>query len=220
MFDRVKGHSHILEIFMSQTNPRISINPEDKQKLLKIASEQGLSTTKLGETIKYLIDNYQEHQKSKKNQKTPRTIEQYNSSEQQEIERAISNSGLSIEAITKEGTLQRARYLNSIAESQAKLDSMSESELKELTFKGVSRHRIAQAVETIKEHNDKQTEKKNKICLTRGIVFKITGSNRANINKFFAEYEVMISDHNHKHELTDADNRKGKGFDFKQLLGI
>lgn len=202
---------------MTKTNPRISVKPEDKKAILQVAAQQGLSKLKLGETIKFLIDFYQEHQN---NQTTSNPLEQYDLAEQQEIKTAITNSGSSLEAITIEGTLQRARYLNSIATSQAKLDSMSESELIESTFKGVSKHRISQAVERIKNHNDLQTEKKDKVCITRGLVFKLTGSNRQNINKFFAEYSVMISDHNQKHQLTDADNRKGKGFDFKQLIGM
>ncbi|MGL4880861.1 MAG: hypothetical protein ACRC8K_07320, partial [Waterburya sp.] len=99
-------------------------------------------------------------------------------------------------------------------------DSMSESELKEQTFKGVANYRISQAIETIQNHNDNQTEKSNKICLTKGIVFKITGSNRQTINKFFDTYQTMIEDHNNKHQLTDSDNRKGKNYDLKQVLGI
>ena len=202
---------------MTTRNPRITVQPEDKTAILQVAAQQGLSKLKLGETVKFLIDFYQEHQN---NHTTSHPLEQYNLAEQQEIKTAITNSGSSLEAITIEGTLQRARYLNSIATSQAKLDSMSETELKESTFKGVSKHRISHAVEKIKDHNDLQPEKKNKVCITRGIVFKLTGSNRQNINKFFDEYEVMIADHNQKHQLTDLDNRKGKGFDFKELIGI
>lgn len=136
------------------------------------------------------------------------------------VDDAIKNSGLSLEEIVRSGTLQRAKYFNSIAESQAKLDSMSESELKEQTFKGVANYRINQAIEMIQNHNDSQTEKSNKICLTKGIVFKITGSNRQTINKFFDSYQTLIEDHNNKHQLTDSDNRKGKNYDVKQVLGI
>ncbi|MEM7758067.1 MAG: hypothetical protein AAF298_08075 [Cyanobacteria bacterium P01_A01_bin.40] len=200
---------------MSTTKPRVAYSHENKPKLEELAKALNMSMAK---AVDWLIENSNQITQSK-DVATPE-LEQYTVTEQKEINDAVANSGLTIEAIVKEGTLQRARYLNSIAESQAKLESMSRDELKEATFKGVSRHRISQAIEKIREHNDQQTEKKNKVCITRGIVFKITGSNRSNINKFFDEYEVMISDHNHKHELSDADNRKGKGFDFQQLLGI
>ena len=200
---------------MATTNPRVSYSQDNKPKLEKLASALNMSK---GDAVDWLIENSNRIKKTEK--VAAPAIEQYSIAEQQEIDKAIANSGLTLENITKEGTLQRARYLNSVATNQAKLESMSESELKKATFKGASRHRISEAVEKIREHNDQQPEKKNKVCITRGMVFKITGSNRNNINKFFDEYEVMISDHNHKHELSDADNRKGKGFDFKQLLGI
>jgi phage antirepressor YoqD-like protein len=200
---------------MSTAKPRVSYSDKNRATLVELAVALNMSKS---EAFDWLIEN--SHRIAKMSKGTTPELEQYSVAEQQEINDAVANSGLTIEAIAREGTLQRARYLNSIAESQAKLESMSTDDVKKATFKGVSRHRISQAVEQIREHNDQQTEKKNKVCITRGIVFKITGSNRSNINKFFDEYEVMIDDHNHKHELTDADNRKGKGFDFNQLLGI
>lgn len=200
---------------MPSAKPRVAYSHDHKPKLEELAKALNMS---MGEAVDWLIEN--SHQITRSSDVTALELEQYSVAEQQEINDAVANSGLTIEAIAREGTLQRARYLNSIAESQAKLESMSTDDVKKATFKGVSRHRISQAVEQIREHNDQQTEKKNKVCITRGIVFKITGSNRSNINKFFDEYEVMIDDHNHKHELTDADNRKGKGFDLNQLLGI
>ncbi|MFA9202031.1 MAG: hypothetical protein ACEQSC_00570 [Candidatus Nanopelagicaceae bacterium] len=200
---------------MANTKPRITYSDKNRATLGELAVALNLSKS---EAVDWLIEN--SHRIAKTDSGTTPQLEQYSVAEQQEINDAVKNSGLTIQALAREGTLQRARYLNSIAESQAKLESMSTDDVKKATFKGVSRHRISQAVEQIREHNDQQPEKKNKVCITRGIVFKITGSNRSNINKFFDEYEVMIDDHNHKHELTDADNRKGKGFDLNQLLGI
>lgn len=200
---------------MPSAKPRVAYSHDHKPKLEELAKALNMS---MGEAVDWLIEN--SHQITRGSDVAALELEQYSVAEQQEINDAVANSGLTIKAIAREGTLQRARYLNSIAASQAKLESMSTDDIKKATFKGVSRHRISEAVEKIREHNDQQTEKKNKVCITRGIVFKITGSNRSNINKFFDEYEVMIDDHNHKHELTDADNRKGKGFDLNQLLGI
>ena len=200
---------------MANAKPRITYSDKNRATLGELTVALNLSKS---EAVDWLIEN--SHRIAKMDSGTTPELKQYSVAEQKEINDAVANSGLTIEAIAREGTLQRARYLNSIAESQAKLESMSTDDVKKATFKGVSRHRISQAVEKIREHNDQQTEKKNKVCITRGIVFKITGSDRSNINKFFDEYEVMIDDHNHKHELTDADNRKGKGFDLNQLLEI
>ncbi len=141
-------------------------------------------------------------------------------SEQIEVENALTNSDSQLDVVAKDGLLQRSRYLNSIADKQAKLESMTDEEMQKATFKGAANFRIEQAISTIINHNNNQSEKSRKVCLTKGIVFKLTGSNRQTINKYFDEHQVMISDHNHKHGLTDADNRKGKGFSFEQLLGV
>lgn len=195
----------------------MSVTPEARQALHDIAKSEGLSPKHLSETIMFLKQFYLENKDCKRdNAPNP----EYSSSEQQEIDEAIANSGLTLEDIVKDGTLQRTRYLNSIASNQAKLVSMSNDELKRATFKGAAKYKITQAVELVMNHNNRQTEKKNKVCLTRGIIFKLTGSNRQTINKFFDDKEVMISDHNHKHQLRDTDNRKGKGFSFEELLGV
>ena len=199
---------------MAQSKPRITITDNCKDRLTQLAKKLDLS---VADTVEHLIDNYTN---GESNNNDTIELKDYNNSEQEEINLALKNSGLSLKDITKTGTLQRVRYLNSVAESQAKLDSMSEEDLKKATFRGVAEHRIAQTIETIKEHNDKQAEKVYKICLTRGVVFKLTGSNRKNINEFFDKYQLMIDDHNNKHQLTPLDNRKGKLFDLKECLGV
>ena len=141
-------------------------------------------------------------------------------SEQQEVENALTNSDSQLDEVARDGLLQRSRYLNSIAEKQDRFELMDEEEIKTATFKGAANYRIEQAIKAIMDHNNNQSEKSQKVCLTKGMIFKLTGSNRQTINKYFDEHEVMISDHNITHSLTDADNRKGKGFSFEQLLGI
>jgi multidrug efflux pump subunit AcrA (membrane-fusion protein) len=140
--------------------------------------------------------------------------------EQTEVENALTNSNSQLDQVARDGLLQRSRYLNSIADKIAQLESMSDQQMQKATFKGAANFRIEQVISTIINHNDAQAEKSRKVCLTKGIVFKLTGSNRQTINKYFDEREVMIDDHNLKHDLTDADNRKGKGFSFEKLLGV
>lgn len=199
---------------MPSKNPRVSVTNETKTELESLSEKLNLN---LRETVEFLIENY-------KSKAVPAPsnieVEGYTDSEQKEINEAITNSNLPLEQIIKEGTLQRVRYLNSVATNQAKLDSMSDDEIKEATFKGAANYRINQAIERIKAHNDVQGEKDNKVCITRGMIFKLTGSNRQTINKFFDSYHTMIDDHNQKHSLTDSDNRKGKNFDYKELLGM
>lgn len=192
-----------------------SISDEDKELLDRLTKDLKMNQ---GEVIGYLLRSYNQLS----NRQPVLSLESFNlsGSEQQEVENALVNSDSQIDEVARDGILQRSRYLNSIADKQAQFESMSESEMKTATFKGAANYRIEQAIETIINHNNNQSEKSRKVCLTKGIIFKLTGSNRQTINKYFDEHEVMISDHNHKHSLTDSDNRKGKGFSFEQLLGI
>ena len=192
-----------------------SISDEDKALLDRLTKK---TKKNQGDLISYLLRSYEPD----RDREPVISLEAFNlsGSEQQEVKNALTNSESQLDIVAKDGLLQRSRYLNSIADKQAQFDSMSEEEMQKATFKGAAKYRIEQAIETIRDHNNNQSEKSQKVCITKGMVFKLTGSNRQTINKYFDEHEVMISDHNNKHELTDADNRKGKGFSFEELLGI
>ena len=202
---------------MSKNKVRLgsSISTEARKKLNDISTKLKLNQ---GETLEYLINKYDKYP----DKESILSVESLNLSsvEKKEVENALTNSSSELDRVIKDGLLQRSRYLNSIADKQASLESMSDEDLQKATFKGAAKFKIEQAIATITNHNDNQPEKKSKVCITKGIVFKLTGSNRQTINKYFDEHEVMIADHNHKHSLTDGDNRKGKGFSFEQLLGV
>jgi hypothetical protein len=191
------------------------ITNEEKVILDKLTKDLKMSQ---GEVIGYLLRSYNQLS----NREQVLSLESFNlsGSEQREVENALTNSDSQLDEVARDGLLQRSRYLNSIADKQAELESMTDEEMKKATFKGAASFKIEQAVNTIISHNNNQPEKSDKICLTKGIIFKLTGSNRQTINKWFAQHQIMIDDHNQKHSLTDANNRKGKGFSFQQLLGV
>ena len=192
-----------------------TVSDEDKALLDRLTKKTNKNQ---GELISYLLRSYEQLS----DRESVLSLEAFNLSgtEQQEVENALTNSDSQLDEVARDGLLQRSRYLNSIADKQAQFESMSDEEMQKATFKGAANYRIEQAIETIMNHNNSQPEKSQKVCLTKGIVFKLTGSNRQTINKYFAEHQIMIDDHNQKHSLTDSDNRKGKGFSFEQLLGI
>jgi hypothetical protein len=201
-----------------------SITVEEKKLLDSLTKKLQKSQ---GELIGELVRSYQnisdwQSQCAERNRDALLSLPAFNLSgvEQTEVENALTNSNSQLDQVARDGLLQRSRYLNSIADKIAQLESMSDQQMQKATFKGAANFRIEQVISTIINHNDAQAEKSRKVCLTKGIVFKLTGSNRQTINKYFDEREVMISDHNLKHDLTDADNRKGKGFSFLDLLGI
>ena len=192
-----------------------TISDDDKALLDRLTKDLKMNQ---GEVIGYLLRSYEQLS----NREPVLSLETFNlsGSEQQEVENALINSDSQLTEVARDGILQRSRYLNSIADKQAQLESMSDEEMQKATFKGAANFKIEQAVNTITDHNNSQSSKSDKVCITKGIVFKLTGSNRQTINKWFDLHQTMIDDHNQKHSLTDADNRKGKGFSFEQLLGV
>ena len=202
----------------SKMNLRISVESESYDRFKDLASKKKL---KHGDLLNVLLDNYSENSNCE-NITSDISLESLNLTEDEstEVKKAITNSNSSLLQVMQDGTLQRARYLNSVSKKESNLDNLTDEELRLKSFKGVANYRINQAIETVINHNNNQGEKANKICLTRSVIFKLTGSNRAIINKFFDDHHIMISDHNQKHELTDLDNRKGKNFDVKKFLGV
>ena len=179
----------------------VKISKTYKDKFQKIKESENITQ---GQLMEKLIDIYNDYQELKNNSDKIQSGElsyddiglevvrnQDGSLKENEIEiveRALKNSNFSLQQIVKDGVLQRAKYLNSIAKNQPKLDL--------------------------------QGEKYQKFCITKGIVAKITGSNRPAINKFFKDYQPMIDEHNDKHQLTSRDNYKGVNFDLKKALDI
>ena len=192
-----------------------AISDDDKVLLDRLTKKLKMNQ---GELIGYLLKSYNQLS----DHESVLALEGFNlsGSEQREVENALINSDSQLDEVARDGLLQRSRYLNSIADKQAQLESMTDEEMQKATFKGAANFKIEQAINTIIEHNNSQSEKSDKVCITKGIVFKLTGSNRQTINKWFAQHKTMIDDHNQKHSLSNADNRKGKGFSFEQLLGV
>ena len=192
-----------------------TISDDDKALLDRLTKDLKMNQ---GEVIGYLLRSYEQLN----NRESVLSLKAFNlsGSEQQEVKNALINSDSQLTEVARDGLLQRSRYLNSIADKQAQLESMSDEEMRSCTFKGAANFKIEQAINTITDHNNSQSSKSDKVCITKGIVFKLTGSNRQTINKWFAQHQTMIDDHNQKHSLSNADNRKGKGFSFEQLLGV
>ena len=99
-------------------------------------------------------------------------------------------------------------------------DSMSDNELRNSTSKGSAFQRIGNMIEKVKEYNDLQLDNSSRFFLSPSLIFKLTNSNFKIINSYFETYRSMIDVINSKYELSDKDNRKGKGYDFKKVLGI
>lgn len=209
---------------------RIEIKKEIKEKFDEITKELGKTQS---DRIEALIEAYESLKKENeilKNQlevtenqirlgEISYTLLGLNGSEIKEVQNAESVSLQSLQGIAKDGLLQKARYINSTI-GKKDYDGMSDSELRNSTSKGSANARITNMIEKIKEYNDNQPDNSTRFFLSPSLIFKLTNSNFKIINSYFETYRNMIDDANNKYQLSDRDNRKGKGYDFKKVLGI
>lgn len=209
---------------------RIEIKKEIKEKFDEITKELGKTQS---DRIEALIEAYESLKKENeilKNQlevtenqirlgEISYTLLGLNRSEIKEVQNAESVSLQSLQGIAKDGLLQKARYINSTI-GKKDYDGMSDSELRNSTSKGSANARITNMIEKIKEYNDNQPDNSTRFFLSPSLIFKLTNSNFKIINSYFETYRNMIDDANNKYQLSDRDNRKGKGYDFKKVLGI
>ncbi|MDJ0716914.1 MAG: hypothetical protein QNJ54_22310 [Prochloraceae cyanobacterium] len=196
-----------------------------KAKISSKAKELGINQ---GELIAKMFDTFEKMEQLEAGQNGQVVIGEIEinnfgfkeTSDIKQVKDALVNSGLTLQDLAREGLLWRSRYINGIAKKQSEFEKMEEEgTLNKTTVKGSADYKIEKAIQAIIEHNDKQTERNNKVYISKGMVFKLTGSNRQTISKFFDNHKY-IEEHNNKHELEEADNRKGKGVDFKELIGI
>ena len=208
---------------------RIEIKRETKEKFDQITKELGKTQS---DRILALIESYEILKKENETLKNQLEASEnqikigelsyillgLNSSEILEVKNAESVSLQSFQEIARDGVLQKARYINSCLGKN--YDGMSDNELRNSTSKGSANARISNMIEKVKEYNDLQPDNSTRFFLSPSLIFKLTNSNFKIINNYFETYRNMIDDINNKYQLSDKDNRKGKGYDFKKVLGI
>ena len=209
---------------------RLEIKKEIKEKFDDMTKELGKSQS---ERILALIEGFESLKKENESLKNQLEVTKsqiklgelsyillgLNGSEILEVQNAESVSLQSLQEIAKDGLLQKARYYNSTM-GKKDYDSMSDNELRNSTSKGSANARISNMIDKIKQYNDNQPDNSSRFFLSPSLIFKLTNSNFRIINNYFETYRNMIDDANNKYQLSDKDNRKGKGFDFKKVLGI
>ena len=189
------------------------------QKELKLNGE--------GDTVAALLVTYREHQKLLKEVEELKSQLQEKSNpyglsneELEVVNNAVIESGMTFEQLVKRGLLKEARTALSVAKRDIDLSETDPEKLKKMTFKGVASARIDHAVNKISDYNDRQGENKDRYFISASLIAKLTGSNRNAVKEFFNSYKLIIDAINDKYTLTNDDNRKGKGIDAKQLLGL
>ena len=196
----------------SQTRVSAILSLQRKAELDHVQKQLELSNQ--GDTIAVLIDAYRELQDLKKH-----SLE-LTLSEQDEVDKAVERSGMSLDQLTKRGLLKEARTALSLAKLQERLEDTDPAKLKTMTFRGVASTRIEQVIKKIMDYNDTRGEQKDRYCISETLVAKLSGSNRNAVREYFNSHKIMIDDHNAKYNLTNNDNRKGKGIDAKQVFSL
>lgn len=197
------------------------ITDEHKEKLIALCSKEDLHQ---GEMIQKLIDFYLSDRADNSESPDSSTdkislIEQLelNAEETKEVQDAVINSGQELKAIAKDGLMYKAKYLNTM---QTNLGDIPKEELRSSTAKGVAAYKIEKCVEAIIEHNNNSPEPQDRVCLSKTLVQKLSGSNPRSVNKWFDEHHGLIDDHNSKYQLTHSNNRRGAGFDYFKHLNL
>lgn len=199
------------------------ITDEYKEKFIALCDRENLHQ---GEMIEKLIDYYLDERsenidsKDKNNsERKSFALEQLglNAEEVKEVRDAVINSGQELKAIAKDGLMYKAKYLNTI---QTSLSDIPKEELRSSTAKGVAAYKIEKCVEAIIQHNENSPEPKDRVCLSKTLVQKLTGSNPKTVGQWFDEHHGLIGDHNSKYELTHSHNRRGAGFDYFKHLNL
>lgn len=209
---------------------RLEITKQTKQKFDEITKELGKTQSQKIEALIGAYETLKKENEMLKNQleasenriklgELSYILLGLNGSEILEVQNAESVSLQSLQEIARDGLLQKARYYNSTM-GKKDYDSMSDNELRNSTSKGSAFQRIGNMIEKIKQYNDNQPDNSSRFFLSPSLIFKLTNSNFKIINSYFQTYRNMIDDANNKYQLSDRDNRKGKGYDFKKLLGI
>ena len=160
----------------------VKISQAHKEKFLKIKESENITQVKLIEKLIDIYDDYQElktksaqiqYEELDYNEIGLEVVDNQDASLQEnEIEivaQASKNINFSWQQIVKDSLLQLAKDLNGIGKNQPNLDSMSDEQLKHQKFSGVPEDRISNAIEAIQNHNDRQSEKSDKYCITKGI---------------------------------------------------
>ena len=208
---------------MTANTARIEIKREIKEKFDEITKELGKTQSDKIQALIELYESLKKENETLKNQiqlgELSYTLLGLNGSEIREVQNAEKVSLQSLQTIARDGILQKARYINSTV-GKKDYDSMTDDELKISTSKGSANARISNMIEKIRQHNDNQPDNSDRLFLSSSLIFKLTNSNFKIINSYFETYRTMIDDANNKYQLSEKDNRKGKGYDFKKVLGI
>ena len=120
----------------------------------------------------------------------------------------VGNNNFLKKELMRKGYLAELRRSNTQSNN---MEGLTIEELEKSTRRGSAFKRIERAIEILMENNDNATEQKDRVYISRNVVFEILNCNRQTLNNYFKQHETRIDDHNAKYNLTQFSNKSAKG---------
>jgi hypothetical protein len=136
-----------------------------------------------------------------------------NDQEQNEVNKALEITGMSLLELAKAGLLMKARR---IASDYTKVATLDPQQRKNTTLAGAANANLRATADSIVQWNHGQYNNDLRVYLNASILRNLTGSNLNTIKDFLSLYRTpddylhTAEEHNLHYGLTDKDNRKGR----------
>ena len=141
------------------------------------------------------------------------TMFSLNEQEQDEVNKALEITGMSLLELAKAGLLMKARRLT---KDYTKVETLTPDERKQSTLAGAAIANLRATADNIIQWNHGQYNNDLRVYLNASILRNLTGSNLNTIKDFLSAYHTpddylhTPDEHNQHYGLTDKDNRKGR----------
>lgn len=118
---------------------------------------------------------------------------------------------------TREELIKKAVdvYCDSLIKTHKKIVESTPEDLTAFNKPGMANWRIQKAIEAVIRWND-TCEADDRYCITKGVIFSLTGSNRQTIKNYFelGTVKATLAEHHERYGLDEFSNRKpGKSVD-------
>lgn len=171
----------------------IAVHAEDRDRLNELMKSSGFAGSQR-DFFKLLVDNYS-------------GTAMFGTNDVKRIEAAARVSGMSFESIIVTGALKYAELLINTITPPSEDGAPVEDEKRK-----PADYRVHQAVEEIMTANDSAQSLWDKVEITQGVISKVTGCNRASIQRYLSANKARIELHHAKHHIEADHNRRAGNY--------
>jgi hypothetical protein len=165
----------------------IALHPADRDRLKELMDASNFKGSQ-ADFLTVLLDNYS-------------GSSMFNTEDSKKIDDAANIANMPKESLIVTGALKFADLLLANYASQQD-ETVTEEKRKPADLK------VHQEVEAIMKHNEEAADHWDKIEITQGVLFKRTGCNRANIQRYLSANKNRIEKHHAKMKIEPDHNRR------------